>query len=324
MRGVGPSTGASDRERLIELAQLPPFPHMTHDPEKIREALRSPQQWSFAFRSLGMLGSAAVSRMPELLPELCAIAFGTDRAEVVSGTGEQLSPESWIGEIVAGSPQAAQTAQALEAALLAFGSPQWQMRERAVGVFGCVGIEEANGWIARLAGTLNEGQPNARAAAMRALAGFGRAGHDAAATQQLVGLLRDPSAAVRRAAVELARARSKLWLGDSMWITQENDPGVEPEVIAGLCLLVDDAKLSYEGRLFDASAEGQKQAPTLVAAVETLGTMWRDAYPAAANTLLNRVLDDDAEIQLLAAQALFNMGPEAHGRALDAVLAMIQ
>jgi hypothetical protein len=52
--------------------------------------------------------------------------------------------------------------------------------------------------------------------------------------------------------------------------------------------------------------------------------MWRDAYPAAANTLLNRVLDDDAEIQLLAAQALFNMGPEAHGRALDAVLAMIQ
>jgi hypothetical protein len=109
-----------------------------------------------------------------------------------------------------------------------------------------------------------------------------------------------------------------------MWITQENDPGVEPEVIAGLCLLVDDAKLSYEGRLFDASAEGQKQAPTLVAAVETLGTMWRDAYPAAANTLLNRVLDDDAEIQLLAAQALFNMGPEAHGRALDAVLAMIQ
>jgi len=92
---------------------------------------------------------------------------------------------------------------------------------------------------------------------------------------------------------------------------------------AAQCALIDNPKFSFEARL--RSARSRKPAgSTFHAAVSALQSLGSAAYPTAAFTLLNLVLDDDPEVQFEAANILLAMGPEASSRAIEAVLAIVQ
>jgi len=305
------------------LAGLPDVPAVTSDMTKILEALRSPRHREFALRSLTVLGAAG--RTPGLLPHLCLAAFGPDAAEPAARDGITAPVEYLLGQIVESFPVAPESSQALQEAVAALRSRSEFVRDRASAVFGRVDSASAPAWIPSIVAVLESTEGGERSAALSALAGLGRPGWQAI-TGRVATLLGDPDPAVRRAAVDLITARKRVRIDGELQISQyypEIDADIGPEIVAALCALIDNPKFSFEARL--RSARSRKPAgSTFHAAVSALQSLGSAAYPTAAFTLLNLVLDDDPEVQFEAANILLAMGPEASSRAIEAVLAIVQ
>jgi hypothetical protein len=300
------------------------------DASSILAALKSPEPPRIAIESLRMV--PGIAGHPELLPALASVA---SRIVPALRTGEfEAQPlADWVtiaptmAAIVAENPVAPEVAATIETLLPKLSEPD--VRNDAISVLRNIAPPPDSlppHIVRRIVPLILSQDPAMRTAGLDALTclasphlvwwrGAFRSPHKHAGASNvaseevlkcLPGLLLDASPEVRAAAIVLVTA-----------LGEEARSG---EVIAALRSLIDDPRIILEDRTQDMRWFDSTRG----LALRALGALGPPAFEAAAFSILNMVMDAAPETQLAAAEAAFAMGPEARGRVLEMLVAMMR